>query len=118
MFGHDYFYEDTSAFNIYRVNLISVDSGVSTRVYDEHGTPDDASRRHDRQHDAANTALGYIFSGSWAHCWLEGGANTGTLVQNALKTWVPDYDLVLDHPQQARLRRLRRRRLPDRPARA
>lgn len=31
-----------------------------------------------------NTALGYIDSGSWAHCWLENGANTPTLVQNAL----------------------------------
>ena len=61
-----------------------------------------------------NTALGYIFSGSWAHCWLEGGANTGTLVQNALNTWVPDYDLVRHHPQRARLWRLRRRRLSDR----
>lgn len=31
-----------------------------------------------------NTALAYIGSGSWAHCWLENGANTPTLVQNAL----------------------------------
>src|SRR4029077_8879794 len=43
VFGHDYFYEDKQAFNIFRVNLISADSGVSTRVYDEHGTPDDGS---------------------------------------------------------------------------
>ncbi|MFL5285579.1 MAG: M64 family metallopeptidase [Rhodopila sp.] len=35
VFGHDYFYEDKQAFNIFRVNLISVDSGVSTRVYNE-----------------------------------------------------------------------------------
>jgi hypothetical protein len=41
------------------------------------------------------TRRGYIYSGSWAHCWLEGGANTGTRVQDALDTWVPDYDLVL-----------------------
>ena len=39
VFGNDYFYEDASAFNVYRVNLISNDSGVSQRVYDEHGTP-------------------------------------------------------------------------------
>src|SRR5262245_62432466 len=31
VFGHDYFYEDKSAYNIFRVNLISVDSGVSQR---------------------------------------------------------------------------------------
>ena len=27
VFGHDYFYEDAQAFNIFRVNLISNDSG-------------------------------------------------------------------------------------------
>ena len=95
VFGHDYFYEDMSAFNIYRVNLISVDSGVSTRVYDEHGTPDDPSDDTIVSTTTRNTALGYIYSGSWAHCWLEGGPNTGSLVSNALQTWVPDYDLVL-----------------------
>jgi len=43
VFGHDYFYEDMQAFNIFRVNLISTDSGVSKRVYDEKGTPADGS---------------------------------------------------------------------------
>jgi IgA Peptidase M64./FG-GAP repeat. len=95
VFGNDYFYEDKQAFNIFRVNLISQDSGVSTRVYDEHGTPDDASDDTIVSTTLKNTALGYIFSGSWAHCWLEGGANTGTLVNNALTTWVPDYQLVV-----------------------
>jgi hypothetical protein len=42
-----------------------------------------------------NTALGFYYSGSWAHCWLEGGPNSGTLVNNALSTWVPDHQLVL-----------------------
>jgi len=95
VFGHDYFYEDKQAFNIYRVNLISTDSGVSTRVYDEKGTFDDASDDTIVSTTIRNTALGYIFSGSWAHCWLEGGANTGTLVNNALTTWVPDFNLVV-----------------------
>ena len=31
VFGHDYFYEDMQGFNIYRVNLISSQSGVSQR---------------------------------------------------------------------------------------
>lgn len=95
VFGHDYFYEDVQAFNIFRVNLISAVSGVSQRVYDEKGTPSDASDDTIVSTTLRNTALGYIYSGSWAHCWLEGGANTATLVQNALNTWVPDYDLVL-----------------------
>ena len=95
VFGNDYFYEDASAFNVFRVNLISNDSGVSQRVYDEHGTPSDASDDTIVSTTLRDTALGYIYSGSWAHCWLEGGANTGTLVNDALDTWVPDWDLAV-----------------------
>lgn len=95
VFGNDYFYEDAQAFNIYRVNLISNQSGVSQRVYDEKGTPTDASDDTIVSTTMRDTALRYIYSGSWAHCWLEGSANTNTLIQNALNTWVPDYDLVL-----------------------
>ncbi|HSK17770.1 MAG TPA: M64 family metallopeptidase [Longimicrobiales bacterium] len=95
VFGHDYFYEDKQAFNIYRVNLISNHSGVSQRVYDEMGTPANGADDVIVSTTLHDTALGYIYSGSWAHCWLEGGANTATRVQNALNTWVPDYDLVL-----------------------
>jgi hypothetical protein len=95
VFGHDYFYEDAQAFNIYRVNLISNESPVSTRVYDEHGTPTDPSDDTIVSTTIRDTALGYIFSGSWAHCWLESGPNTGSRVNAALDKWVPDYDLVL-----------------------
>lgn len=95
VFGHDYFYEDKQAFNIFRVDLISAESGVSTRVYDEHGTPDDASDDTITSTTMRDTALKYIFSGSWAHCWLEGTAETSSLVQEALNKWVPDYDLVV-----------------------
>jgi hypothetical protein len=86
LFKHDYYFEDIQAFNIYRVNLISVDSGVGTKTYDN-GTLLSTTTR--------NTALGYYYSGSWSHCWLEPGPNTATLVQNALNTWVPDHNLVL-----------------------
>lgn len=95
VFGHDYFYEDKQAFNIYRVNLISNESGVSQRVYDEMGTPSDPSDDVIVSTTLKDTALGYIYSGSWAHCWLENGANTAVLVQDALDKWVPDYDYVL-----------------------
>jgi IgA Peptidase M64 len=33
VFGNDYFYEDASAWNIFRVNLVSNNSGVSQRTY-------------------------------------------------------------------------------------
>lgn len=95
VFGHDYFYEDAQAFNIFRVNLVSNDSGVSQRVYDEMGTPEDGSDDVITSTTTRDTALGYIYSGSWAHCWLESGPNTGDLVNDALDAWVPDYDLVV-----------------------
>lgn len=93
--GHDFFREDNNAFNVYRLNLVSADSGVSQRVYDEHGTPTDGSDDTIVSTTMKNTALGYIWSGSWAHCWLEGSANTGTLVQNALSTNLARYDYVV-----------------------
>ena len=95
VFGRDYFYEDASAWNIFRVNLISNESGVSTRVYDEHGTPSDPSDDTIVSTTILDTALGMIFSGSWAHCWMEYGASTGSRIQTALNKWVPDYNFVL-----------------------
>jgi hypothetical protein len=95
VFGHDYFYEDGSAWNIFRVNLISVDSGTNVRVYDEHGTPADPSDDTIVSTTTRNTSLDMIYSGSWAHCWMEYGANTESRIQAALKKWVPDYNFVL-----------------------
>lgn len=101
VFGHDYFSEDASAYNIYRVNLDSVDSGVSIRTYDEHGTPTDASDDTIASETVHDTALGMIFSGSWAHCWLEYGTDTEARIQAALNKWVPDWNellVVLNNP--------------------
>lgn len=93
VFGHDYFSEDASGYNIYRVNLESRDSGVSVRTYDEKGTDD---TRDDTFTDVVHdTALAYFFSGSWAHCWLEGSAQTESRIAAALAQWVPDYNEVL-----------------------
>jgi hypothetical protein len=95
VFGNDYFNEDNSAWNIFRVNLFSKDSGVTHRVYDEKGTPDDASDDVIVSTTVKDTALGMIYSGSWAHCWLEYGADTENRIRNALKQWIPDYNFVL-----------------------
>ena len=38
VFAKDYFYEDGSAWNIFRVNLISNDSGVSQKTYNADGS--------------------------------------------------------------------------------
>ena len=95
VFGNDYYSEDASAYNIYRVNLESVDSGVSTRTYDEHGTFNDPSDDTIASETIRNTALGIIFSGSWAHCWLEYGPQSDQRIKDALAKWVPDANEVL-----------------------
>jgi hypothetical protein len=94
VFGHDYYSEDASAFNIYRINLESVDSGVSVRTYDEKGTEDPSDDTIDSE-TIRDTALGMIFNGSWSHCWLEYGSNTETLLQAAINKWVPDANEIL-----------------------
>jgi hypothetical protein len=95
VFANDYFHEDMQAFNIFQVNLISNESGVSQRVYNENGTPSNGSDDTIISTTLRDTALGYIYSGSWAHCWVEAGPDSATRIQDALDTWVPDYDFVL-----------------------
>jgi hypothetical protein len=41
VFGNDFFREQHNAFNVYRLNLQSTDSGVSQIDYDEQGTSSD-----------------------------------------------------------------------------
>lgn len=94
VFSRDYFDEDAAAFNIYRVNLESVDSGVSTRTWDLLGT-DDTADDTVQSETIRDTALGLIFNGQWSHCWLEYGQNSETLIQQALNRWVDDVDNVL-----------------------
>ncbi len=91
----DYFHEDASAFNIFRVNLESVDSGISTRVYNEMGTPNDASDDTITSTTMLDTPLRMIFSGSWAHCWMEYASDTDTRIKAALNKWVPDADFTI-----------------------
>jgi hypothetical protein len=95
VFGHDYFYEDKQAFNIFRVNLISNQSGVGIRQYDERGTPDEASDDAIISTMVTRYRTQIHLRRSWAHCWLEGTASTGALVHAALNTWVPGYGLVV-----------------------
>src|SRR5919107_272168 len=76
----DYFYEDAQAFNVYRVNLASTDSGVTSHTYDSDGNL--------VSQDPKNTALDTIFTGVWARCWIEDGPNTSSRLNSALSTWV------------------------------
>lgn len=95
VFGNDFFLTEQNAFNVYRVNLTSNQSGVSQRVYDEKGTPDDDTDDTIVSTTMKDTALKMIYSGSWAHCWMEYSTDTNSLITNALSANVSNYDYVL-----------------------
>jgi hypothetical protein len=65
VFGHDFYKDNFSAFNVYRVDLVSTDSGVSTPT------------------ETRDTALKVIYSGDWNRCWLEESPETDQLIVNA-----------------------------------
>src|SRR5690349_10126607 len=63
---HDFYFTNSRAFNIYRIDLVSKDSGVSTPT------------------TSKDTALGMIYSGDWNRCWMEKSAQTDTLMAQVL----------------------------------
>jgi hypothetical protein len=75
VFAHDFYKDNLKAFNVYRVDLVSSQSGVSSLTYKK------------------NTALKVVYSGQWSRCWLEESAATDSLITNAIK--VAKYDFVL-----------------------
>jgi hypothetical protein len=76
VFGQDFYKDSLSAFNVYRVDLVSNDSGVSTLTF------------------AKDTALKVIFSGDWNRCWLEESDATDQLITQAASR-INKYDYVL-----------------------
>ncbi len=63
LFGNDFFREQHNAFNVYRLNLNSTESGVSQIEYDENGTSSDPDDDTIISQTARNTALRYVYSG-------------------------------------------------------
>lgn len=96
VFNNDFFLEYKSAFNIYRVNLISHDSGVGTKEY----SVDPITKKCTKDSTlinttTKNTSLRTYYNGCWYKDWMERRPETDTLVENALNEWVPDYNIVL-----------------------
>ena len=87
LFARDYFSDNKGAFNLVRINLNSVESGVSTKTYAADGSVTASQTR--------NTALGAIFNGDWAHCWVEDGPNTAAELGRILDHLVPDRRIVM-----------------------
>ena len=86
LFTHDYYAANKSAFNLVRMNVLSNQSGVSTKTYDADGNVTAST--------TSDTYFGAIFNGDWAHCWVEDGPNTSQRLNDLLNQWVPDRRLV------------------------
>jgi hypothetical protein len=82
MFTRDVFRDAMNAFNIYRVNVNSVDSGV-TQVNSSGVVT-----------VARNTALDYHYSGVWDRLWMEPGPNTAARLASVLGLTVPGAEYV------------------------
>jgi hypothetical protein len=76
VFGHDFYKDHVDAFNVYRIDLVSPASGISTPTF------------------AKNTALKVVYNGVWSRCWLQEGKGTDELVTKAASK-VEKYDYVL-----------------------
>lgn len=78
VFAQDFYKDNYGAFNVYRVDLVSTDTGVSTPTF------------------LKNTALKVIYNGIWDRCWIEESNATDRLItQAASKVAKYDYVLVL-----------------------
>ncbi len=76
---NDVFRETMNAYNIFRINTVSAQSGVTT--VDAQGNVT----------SAVNTFLDMRFSGIWDRCWMEWGPNTATTLNNTLNNLVPGW---------------------------
>jgi hypothetical protein len=87
MFGEGPLRESMNAFNITRVNIDSTDNGVTQATYT-------ASTKATTITTQRNTALDYIFYGTWEPCWMRAGSNTDAAITAALKTTKVTADYV------------------------
>jgi hypothetical protein len=75
--------EILNAVNIFRIDAISQDSGMT--IVNGSGTVT----------TARNTALEYRYSGIWSRCWMEKGPNSDTIVANLLASLCPQADQTI-----------------------
>lgn len=107
------FHKNHTAFNVYRIDAVSAESGVTQIQYNENGTSSDKSDdtiqtcSADADCNGRNvcsagqcrierdTALHYRYSGSWSHCWMERSSNTNALLQAILDSSGVDPEYVV-----------------------
>ncbi len=76
VFNHDFYRDNIKAFNVYRIDVDSKDSGVS------------------KPNAPKDTAFKTVYSGDWSRCWIEESNSTSGLLNAALSI-IPKYDFVL-----------------------
>jgi hypothetical protein len=90
------FREIMGALNLFRVDTTSAASGITTISHTGDTTNADGSINHSADVvTTVNTFLGYRFSGSWANCWMEPGANSDATLQSTLDRLVPGWDYAV-----------------------
>jgi hypothetical protein len=65
--AHDVYGDNRRAFNVYRVDLVSAESGVSTPAQEK------------------DTALKLIYNGDWNSCWFDTSPQSGALIRAAVR---------------------------------
>jgi hypothetical protein len=83
-----------------RVRLIRVDvaspvTGVTERVYDENGTPADASDDVLKSETFRFSRLGLIGTGLWSHCWIETSPRTDPRIMSLRRRFAPEATNVI-----------------------
>jgi len=80
--------KDSTAFNVYRIDVTSVDYGVSVQATYEFpaGSGTIVASDASDPYYAQNTALGFIQSGDWNKCWMSPGPNTTSTITSIMST--------------------------------
>lgn len=75
--------EILNAVNIFRIDTVSVDSGVTQVDADGEVTT------------SRDTALGYEYSGVWDRCWMEPGPNSNSTIDSIVDDLCPQADQIV-----------------------
>ena len=83
-----------AALRVIRIDVVSVQSGVTERRYDVHGTTDTSDDTITSENFHLSR-LGLIATGEWSHCWFERSPFTDARVAKLRRRFAPDADHVI-----------------------
>ena len=83
VFTKDFFEEEHNAFNLYRINLVSAQSGVTHQTWNLKNTSSTSDDTLTNQ-TVKNTALKMAFTGQHGRCWIEFSSQAQTLLNQVL----------------------------------